>query len=208
MLSKYVKSVICGIDDADRIDDDKSKRKSVKVKKMQYCDGSVWVGLYHHKVYAISSEYNLVYNYMTQHRKLGDGEYEICNLDSNDIEVRANPECILTEYYGLYVAERDITMSHIFARGINVEISNLQTSLLCMARVIGQSGKKHQSKVQQLMKTYAMLDKIVDDKDMLDELEEINELDNQYIYSDMITYNRLLLQYESYTSAFSRYMAQ
>ena len=198
MMSNYVKNVICESEDSSKI----PKRKKVKIKKAQSCDDeSRYVAFYKDKVYAISTEYQLVYDYMTVHRKLSSGEFEIELLDSHDLRVSSNIDCELVEFHNLYVTDRDVVMSRLFMKDVNTELRDLQISLIGMARIIGQR-ETNSSVVNQMMKTCLVIDTIRSDSEYVEELEEICNLDNKFIYSDMDTYQHLLSQYEFYFNAY------
>lgn len=197
MMSDYVKKVF---GDTDR--DNKPKKK--KKKKYNSCDDdSRFVGLYRGSIYAISTEYDLVYDYMTCHRGLSNGEFSIEIREADNLQVMANMQCELVEYHGLYVADRDVIMSNLFMKDVKTEIRDLEIALIGIAKIIGQgSHEDTQDNIKQILKTFKTLESVRVDKERIEELEKIAELDNKFIYSDMPTYNHLLSQYEFYFNAF------
>lgn len=197
MMSDYVKKVF---GDTDR--DNKPKKK--KKKKYNSCDDdSRFVGLYRGSIYAISTEYDLVYDYMTCHRRLSNGEFSIEIREADNIQVMANMQCELVEYHGLYVADRDVIMSNLFMKDVKTEIRDIEISLIGLAKLVGQLGEKDShDEVKQFLKTFKYLEGLRVDSERMEELEKIAELDNKFIYSDMSTYNHLLSQYEFYFNAF------
>lgn len=198
MASEYVKKVF-GITS----DSNDTKKKRVKMRKYKNGgDEYRYVGIYNGKVYAISTVYDLVYDYMTTHRKLKNGEFSIEQKDCDDLMISANIECELVEYHGLYVADRDVIMSKLFMKEVGTEIKDIQISLISMARMIGQLGSETDTdNVKTLLKAFKVLESIKEDPLYVLNLEEIAELDNHFIYSDMETYRHLLSQYEFYLNS-------
>lgn len=198
MASNYVRKVF-----NENIFQNNDKKK-IKKKRMRSCDDdSRYVGFYKGAVYAISTEYDLVYDYMTHHRGLSIGEFSIEERDADNLQVLSNMQCELVEYHGLYVADRDVIMSNLFMKDVKTEIRDIEVSLIGLAKIIGQgSDKEGHEDVKMLLKTFKTLESIRVDNDRIEELEQIAELDNKFIYSDMNTYNHLLSQYEFYFNAF------
>ena len=199
MASDYIKKVFCQNGDGKKV-----KIRKKKHQKHLSCDDDFrFVGIYKGRVYAISTEYDLVFSYMTHHRGLEIGEFNIEEKEVEDLQVISNMQCELVEYHGLYVTDRDVIMSNLFMKDVKTEIRDIEISLIGLAKLVGQLGEKDShDEVKQFLKTFKYLEGLRVDSERMEELERIAELDNKFIYSDMSTYNHLLTQYEFYFNAF------
>lgn len=167
-------------------------------------DDIVYVAFYKGKPYAISDNKKLVRRYMETHRKLDRDDYDLDKFDGDNPFISVKQELILSEYNGVYITERDIIMCGLFNTDMESQVKNLYTSLLSFTRILGQSEASSKD-INRMVDAMKSLNKIYNDHKLMDRLDEIDQLDNPFIYSSMDEYDRHVIRYEEYINSRNRW---
>ena len=134
---------------------------------------------------------------MEVHRKLKPHEYVIMEDTLDSGELLYYSDIILYEYEGLYLPERDITMTELFSSNFSSRLERTSREILDMINIIGQTDKS-KSKCEALLTGYKVLVDTYNNPKLVKRLQQIDNLTNPYIYCDMEQYLHYLSQYQDY----------
>ena len=167
-------------------------------------DDKVFVGFHKGKPYAISEEKKLVKRYMEKHRMLTNDEYEIYKFTAGDSLVCMRGDLVLYDYNGVFITERDIVMCEIFTSDIDHRVKDLYQSLFSFTRLLGQIDDTEKD-VKNLVHALKSIQKISDNKKIMNRLSEIDDLENPIIYCNIDEYWIYVQRYEEYLNTKDRW---
>lgn len=157
---------------------------------------NVFIGKYKDITIAISSKEKLIHNYMETHRSLTRRNYEVEEKRISETELMLyHEDRILTEYYGYYIPNVDVTIIEMYGNSVNTQINQAIEGVKNVA-ILANQVKKLRPEVEQMVEVIKMFKKLQSSQKTLGKLNYQDILLNSILFIKMDEYLRILRQYE------------
>ena len=167
-----------------------------------------YLGYYHqkHKLLAISSNKELLINYLTNHRGLKSYEYVIEKDYISDTDLLLKYDnFIITEYNGYCIPNIDQNIIELHSHSIDQELIATIEQLKHIALLSTNVKKISEEDVRQMISTIKILSNIKSKPKVLNKLNKQNQINHSILYCDIEEYLLQLRQYNELCEYNSRY---
>lgn len=154
-------------------------------------DQEVYIAYYKDRVIAVSSDKELIHNYMESHRSLDRDQYIIKKEDIPDIDlITKYDDYIITEFHGYHIPNIDQEIISIYSKSIDSELFNTIESLkhiIILSTGVKQLSKKGEE-IQSMVNTLKILNKIRNNDKLLKKLNKQENYVCSILYSNIDDY--------------------